>query len=193
MHEIRPQPGRTASTRQVIGVLRRFRRDPSGASAVEFALIAFPLILLLLAALEVGIVYFANFALENATSQGARLIRTGQASVEVDSLEPAVETMTDGGTSDDPRSDEGEQKRGWHAITREVDAELSLREHLQIARERHAVSVMVQEVGDVDGLPVRAEHCLLIVEMRATEYEVRHATFAESIGLQIHLSLWHAC
>ena len=79
MHEIRPQPGRTARTRQVIGVLRRFRRDPSGASAVEFALIAFPLILLLLAALEVGIVYFANFALENATSQGARLIRTGQA------------------------------------------------------------------------------------------------------------------
>jgi Flp pilus assembly protein TadG len=59
--------------------LGRFRRDPSGASALEFALIAFPLILLLLAALEVGIVYFANFSLENATAQGARLIRTGQA------------------------------------------------------------------------------------------------------------------
>ena len=59
--------------------LGRFRRDRSGASALEFALVAFPLILLLLAALEVGIVYFANFSLENATAQGARLIRTGQA------------------------------------------------------------------------------------------------------------------
>jgi Flp pilus assembly protein TadG len=31
------------------------------------------------AILEVGIVYFANFSLEAATAQGARLIRTGQA------------------------------------------------------------------------------------------------------------------
>jgi Flp pilus assembly protein TadG len=65
--------------RRFLTGLGRFRRDPSGASALEFALIAFPLILLLLAALEVGIVYFANFSLENATAQGARLIRTGQA------------------------------------------------------------------------------------------------------------------
>ena len=57
----------------------RFRRDRSGASALEFALVAMPLILLLLAVLEVGLVYFANFTLENAVAQGARLIRTGQA------------------------------------------------------------------------------------------------------------------
>ena len=49
------------------------------ASALEFALVAVPLILLLLASLQVGLVFFANFALENATAQGARLIRTGQA------------------------------------------------------------------------------------------------------------------
>jgi Flp pilus assembly protein TadG len=61
------------------GVIRRFGRDRAGSSAVEFALLAFPLILLLLAVLEVGLVYFANFALEGATAQGARLIRTGQA------------------------------------------------------------------------------------------------------------------
>lgn len=59
--------------------IRRLGRDRSGSSAVEFALLAFPLILLLLAVLEVGVVYFANFALEGATAQGARLIRTGQA------------------------------------------------------------------------------------------------------------------
>ena len=59
--------------------LRRFGRDASGASALEFALVAVPLVLMLLAALQVGLVYFANFTLENATAQGARLIRTGQA------------------------------------------------------------------------------------------------------------------
>jgi Flp pilus assembly protein TadG len=59
--------------------LRAFRRDQSGASALEFALVAVPFILLLFAALQVGLVYLANFTLENATNQGARLIRTGQA------------------------------------------------------------------------------------------------------------------
>jgi Flp pilus assembly protein TadG len=54
-------------------------QDRSAASALEFALVATPLILLLLAVLQVGLVYFANFALEGATQQGARLIRTGQA------------------------------------------------------------------------------------------------------------------
>src|SRR3990172_8738153 len=63
---------------QLQGTLKRFRRDKSGASALEFALVAMPLILLLLAVLEVGLVYFANFSLENAVAQGARLIRTGQ-------------------------------------------------------------------------------------------------------------------
>lgn len=42
-------------------------------------MVAAPLILLLLAVLQLGIVYFANFMLESATAQGARLIRTGQA------------------------------------------------------------------------------------------------------------------
>jgi Flp pilus assembly protein TadG len=57
----------------------RLANDRSGASALEFALVALPFVLLLLAVLEVGLVYFANFTLENATAQGARLIRTGQA------------------------------------------------------------------------------------------------------------------
>jgi Flp pilus assembly protein TadG len=56
-----------------------FWRDVSGTSALEFALVASPFILLLLAVLEVAVVYFANFSLENAVAQGARLIRTGQA------------------------------------------------------------------------------------------------------------------
>lgn len=59
--------------------LRRLRRDQSGASAVEFAMIAAPFFALLLAIVEVSLVFFANFTLENAVDQAGRLIRTGQA------------------------------------------------------------------------------------------------------------------
>jgi len=57
----------------------RFRSDRSGASALEFALLAGPLIFLLLAIIQLGLVYFSNFALESALERGSRLIRTGQA------------------------------------------------------------------------------------------------------------------
>lgn len=60
-------------------IANRFGRSQSGASAIEFAILALPLLLLLAAILEVGLVYAATFSLENATAQGARVIRTGQA------------------------------------------------------------------------------------------------------------------
>ena len=60
-------------------LLRAFGRDQAGASALEFAIVATPFILTLLAVFEVGLVYFATFDLESATAQGARLVRTGQA------------------------------------------------------------------------------------------------------------------
>ena len=56
-----------------------FAADRSGASALEFALVAVPFLLLTFAVFEVSLVYFANYTLENAVSRGARLIRTGQA------------------------------------------------------------------------------------------------------------------
>jgi Flp pilus assembly protein TadG len=59
--------------------LRQFGRDRSGASALEFALVAVPLILLLLVILQLGLVFLGTYMLEHATAQGARLIRTGQA------------------------------------------------------------------------------------------------------------------
>jgi len=71
--------GGNAASRRGSFSVRRFACDGSGASAVEFALVAIPTILTLLAILEVGIMYFATFNLESATAQGARLIRTGQA------------------------------------------------------------------------------------------------------------------
>jgi Flp pilus assembly protein TadG len=46
---------------------------------VEFALIAVPFFILLYGTFEIGFIYWANQELENATSHGARLVRTGQA------------------------------------------------------------------------------------------------------------------
>ena len=59
-------------------LLRRLYRDRTGATMLEFALIALPFFILLLGTFEIGFVYWANQELENATSYGSRLVRTGQ-------------------------------------------------------------------------------------------------------------------
>lgn len=46
---------------------------------VEFTLIALPSLILLFGTFEIGFIYWANHELENATSDAARLVRTGQA------------------------------------------------------------------------------------------------------------------
>ena len=58
--------------------LRRLWRDQTGASMVEFALIALPFFILLYGAFEIAFVYWASQELEHAASRGARLVRTGQ-------------------------------------------------------------------------------------------------------------------
>lgn len=65
--------------RRAARTAQRFGRDRRGATLVEFTLVAFPLLLLLFATFEVGFIYWANRELENATSEVARLVRTGQA------------------------------------------------------------------------------------------------------------------
>jgi len=61
------------------GILRRLHKDESGATAIEFGIVAIPFFALMIAIIEVALVYFANFSLENGVDQAARLIRTGQA------------------------------------------------------------------------------------------------------------------
>jgi Flp pilus assembly protein TadG len=78
MREIPDRPSNTTAGRRR-RALRQFGRDRSGASALEFALLAIPTILLLLAVLQLGLVFLGNYMLEHATAQGGRLIRTGQA------------------------------------------------------------------------------------------------------------------
>ena len=68
-------------TRLLIDGARRLQqgaRCRSGATLVEFSLLAFPFLLLLMATFEVGFLYWANQELENATGDAARMVRTGQ-------------------------------------------------------------------------------------------------------------------
>jgi Flp pilus assembly protein TadG len=53
------------------------RRD--GVAALEFGLIAIPFFLFVFGILEVALVFWAGFELENATAAAARLVRTRQA------------------------------------------------------------------------------------------------------------------
>ena len=53
--------------------------DESGATAVEFSLIALPFFLMIFAAIEFGLAFVVNTMVDNATVSASRLIRTGQA------------------------------------------------------------------------------------------------------------------
>ena len=59
-------------------LLSRWRRDNSGATAVEFAIIALPFMLLMFGIMTVCLYFFTNFSLENAAWAAARSVRTGQ-------------------------------------------------------------------------------------------------------------------
>jgi len=72
-----PQPNEQFPVKK--GILRRLRADNSGATAIEFGIVAAPFFALMLALIEVSLVFFANFTLENAVDQASRMIRTGQA------------------------------------------------------------------------------------------------------------------
>jgi len=60
-------------------LLRNFLRRRRGVAAVEFAIIAIPFLLLIMGIIEVGLIFWAGYELENATAAAARLVRTGQA------------------------------------------------------------------------------------------------------------------
>jgi Flp pilus assembly protein TadG len=60
--------------------LRHFlRHERDGATAIEFGIVALPFFMLLVALIEIGLVFFGNFTLENAVDRAARKIRTGEA------------------------------------------------------------------------------------------------------------------
>lgn len=62
----------------LILALRDFARARQGATAVEFAFIAGPLLMLIFGILELALVFMMSTALESATTDVARTIRTGE-------------------------------------------------------------------------------------------------------------------
>jgi Flp pilus assembly protein TadG len=58
--------------------LRRFARAERGATAVEFALVSVPLLMLLVGTLELALVILVITSLQTATEGAARRIRTGE-------------------------------------------------------------------------------------------------------------------
>lgn len=59
--------------------LRGFARDRRGVTALEFALVATPFLMLTFALIEYALIYMMSVTLDSATMDTARLIRTGQA------------------------------------------------------------------------------------------------------------------
>ena len=57
---------------------RRLRGDERGFTAVEFAIVALPFLLLLIGLMSVSLYFFTNFTMESAVQSAARAIRTGQ-------------------------------------------------------------------------------------------------------------------
>jgi Flp pilus assembly protein TadG len=60
--------------------LRRWRRSESGATAVEFALVAGPFFYVLGCICETGLLLFSEYVIQNSVQEAARLVRTGQVS-----------------------------------------------------------------------------------------------------------------
>ncbi len=67
-----------ARLRPLAGIVGRFRREKRGATAVEFALVAFPFFFLLSAIVESSLYFFAGQMLETAVDKVGRQVRTGQ-------------------------------------------------------------------------------------------------------------------
>lgn len=67
---------------------RAFGRDTTAATAVEFALVAFPFFISILAIYDISNAYMASTALENGTLRIARQIKTGE--IQAQNLTPAM-------------------------------------------------------------------------------------------------------
>ena len=67
-------------TRARLGCVARrvSRAGRAGSAMLEFALVAPVFFVLLMGTIEIGVMFFGDFGLQNATNDAARLVRTGQ-------------------------------------------------------------------------------------------------------------------
>jgi len=77
-----------------IARLLGFCRDRSGASAVEFALLAGPLFLMMLGSLEFGRIYWAQQLLQDTAIAGARCMAVPQSQCAVSNTYNSAKTVT---------------------------------------------------------------------------------------------------
>jgi Flp pilus assembly protein TadG len=77
----------TMVIRGLEALLRRFARSKAGVTAVEFALVAPPFLMLLFGTLETSIMYFVATNLEGEVQVAARQIRTGNVQASANPVE----------------------------------------------------------------------------------------------------------
>jgi Flp pilus assembly protein TadG len=76
---IETSTGQTDAGRRRLSLLSRWRRDTGGVTAIEFAIVAMPFMMMLFGIIAVGLYFFTLFCMDSAVEQAARLLRTGQA------------------------------------------------------------------------------------------------------------------
>jgi Flp pilus assembly protein TadG len=77
-HPSRARRAARVFTRRLLRQCFLAATNEGGASAVEFALVATPFILLVFIALQTALIFFFDQALQTATQQSARMVMTGQ-------------------------------------------------------------------------------------------------------------------
>ncbi|HKQ46159.1 MAG TPA: TadE/TadG family type IV pilus assembly protein [Rhizomicrobium sp.] len=84
----------TIATRFKDLFIRRRADADKGSAAVEFAMVAPIFLLIMMGTIEVGVMFFAQSALQNAVGNAARLVRTGQAACFTKDSGGVCQTMT---------------------------------------------------------------------------------------------------
>jgi Flp pilus assembly protein TadG len=83
-----PETLPTPSPRRA-GILRRFRRDQRGVTAIEFGMVATPFFALLFAIVETALVFWTTQVLETAVTNASRRVYTGQFQQATSGTDPA--------------------------------------------------------------------------------------------------------
>lgn len=74
-------------------ILKRFKSNADGATALEFALVAPILFFIFLAILEVSVMFFAAANIDGSAIEAARRIRTGQSQASADAATDFYDTL----------------------------------------------------------------------------------------------------
>jgi Flp pilus assembly protein TadG len=74
----KPKSKSALSYFQLPKIVRRMKTEEDGVTAIEFAMLAFPFFMLLMAIIESSLMFFAGQMLESAVDDVGRQIRTGQ-------------------------------------------------------------------------------------------------------------------